>query len=272
MIAVKLQGQLGNQLFQIAFIRRASKILKETYVILDDKSYGCLPDKYFRLKFTERKIPRKLLSRYFSFFQREISEHNNWQDTSSILGNLKAGVIYKGFFQSDRFFENISDKNIFRIRNQYWKIFRDKYEETFKKYRVILIHIRLKDYFEIGGTELGGRGLQLPFEYYQNAIDQINIDNSTRVMVISDDQKFVKENLRLKVPFSLETNHFIIDLLLLINANVLVLSNSTFSWWGAYLNIVDDLKVYAPEFWMGFKVNKPYPVDIMCKSWTLLSV
>ena len=272
MIGIQLQGQLGNQLFQIAFVRLSSKILGEFYAILEDKSYGFLAEKYFRLKFYERKYFRKIIKHVFFLKPRKIVEFNNWQEPEVILDALKPGVIYRGFFQSDFFLRDINSKKLFIIKKKYQRIFFEKYGELFIRYKVVIIHIRLKDYMEIGTEELGGKDLHLPLEYYQKAIEKIEIGDNTKVLVISDDSQYVKQNLKLNIPFSIEENHFIIDFLLLVNAHSLILSNSSFSWWGAYLNTRQDLKVIAPEFWLGFKVQKTYPVDIIRNSWTTVPV
>ena len=272
MIGVQLQGQLGNQLFQIAFVRLSSKILHEFYAILEDKSYGFLAEKYFKLKFYERKYFRKIIKHIFFLKPRKIVEFNNWQEPEVILDALKPGVIYIGFFQSDFFLRDISRENFFIIKKKYQRIFFVKYGDLFKRYKVVIIHIRLKDYLEIGTEELGGKDLHLPLDYYQKALEKIEIGDNTKVLVISDDSQYVKQNLKLNIPFSIEENHFIIDFQLLANAHSLILSNSSFSWWGAFLNTRKDLKVIAPEFWLGFKVQKTYPVDIICNSWSTVAV
>jgi hypothetical protein len=272
MIGIQLQGQLGNQLFQIAFIRRSSKILHELYAIIEDKSYGCLAENYFTLRFYERRYFRKILKYLFFLMPRKILEFNNWQESEVVLDFLETGVIYKGFFQSDYFLDKVNRANLFRIKKRYERIFYNKYGDLFKRHKVAVIHIRLKDYLEIGTEELGGKGLQLPLDYYQKALEQAEIDDNTKILVVSDDIQYVKQNLKLSKPFSIEENHFIIDFLLLMNANSLIISNSTFSWWGAFLNTRQDLKVIAPEYWLGFKIQKTYPVDIICDSWSTVPV
>ncbi len=272
MIGLQLQGQLGNQLFQIAFIRFTSKILHESYVIIDDKSYGCLAEKYFILRFYEKRYFRKILKYLFLRKPRKILEFNNWQESGTVMGSIKPGALYKGFFQSDFFLNNVAGEKLFRIKKKYKRIFIEKYGDLFKRYKVVLIHIRLKDYLEIGTKELGGRDLHLPLEYYRKAFEKLETDENTKVLVISDDIQYVKQNFKLGVPFGVEENPSVIDFLLLVNANSLVISNSTFSWWGAYLNTREDLKVIAPEFWLGFKVKKTYPVDIICNTWSTVQV
>ncbi len=245
-------------------------MLHEIYAIIDDKSYGCLVEKYFKLRFHERKYFRKIMKHIFFLTPRKIVEFTNWQEPEIILDSLKTGVIYKGFFQAELFVENDDREKLFRIKKRYQRIFSEKYGDLFKRYKVVIIHVRLKDYLNIGTEELGGKGLQLPLEYYQHALDHLEIDDNTKVLVISDDIPYVKQNLKLRVPFSIEENHFIIDFLLMVNANRLIISNSSYSWWGAFLNTTEDLKVIAPEFWLGYKVRRMYPVDIICESWATI--
>ena len=89
------------------------------------------------------------------------------------------------------------------------------------------------------------------------------------LIFISDDIQYVKDQFAPMYPGArFEQNEEIIDFQLLINADILVLSNSTFAWWGAYLNPKPGKKVFAPKFWLGFKVGKEYPVNIILPSWT----
>jgi len=272
MIGIQLQGQLGNQLFQIAFIRHVSKTLRECYVILDDKSYGCIAEKYFRLQFFEKRYPRKILKKFFLLSPRKTLEFNNWQEPGIVLHSLKPGVIYKGFFQSDKFFSPYFKKKPFKIKKKYQKEFFQKYGELFKNFKVVVVHIRLKDYLDIGNENLGGKGLNLPISFYQNAVEYFKKEDNTKFLVISDDIDFVKQNLKLDLPFSLEINNPVIDFQLMVNADRLIISNSSYSWWGAFLNTKKDLKVIAPQFWLGFKVRKNYPVSIIRNSWSAIPV
>ena len=57
-----------------------------------------------------------------------------------------------------------------------------------------------------------------------------------------------------------------------MNANICILSCSTFSWWGAWLNKQKNLKVYVPKYFLGFKVKKEYPVNIIPKKWKQIEI
>jgi hypothetical protein len=58
----------------------------------------------------------------------------------------------------------------------------------------------------------------------------------------------------------------------MINADKLIISNSSFAWWGTYLN-KKNAEVFAPRYWLGFKIRKEYPVGIFNSlNWNLVEV
>ena len=124
--------------------------------------------------------------------------------------------------------------------------------------------MRLTDYKLSGNDFLGGQDLTLPFSYYKFCLNQILKTNSIeKIIVISDDVEKCKEIFKEfeKVNIMYEENTEIIDFQLIMNADYLILSNSSFSWWGAYLNNKKQ-KVYAPKYWLGFHKKFSYPLEI----------
>jgi hypothetical protein len=53
----------------------------------------------------------------------------------------------------------------------------------------------------------------------------------------------------------------------LTRADICVLSNSSFSWWGAWLN-TNDAQIIAPQYWIGNEMKKEYPVNIIPSYWS----
>ena len=70
---------------------------------------------------------------------------------------------------------------------------------------------------------------------------------------------------------SLEENSEIIDFQLIMNADIAIIANSSFSWWAAYLNAKEHKIVYAPKYWLGFKVDKEIPEKIMSVNWNWIN-
>ena len=85
--------------------------------------------------------------------------------------------------------------------------------------------------------------------------------------MIGDDTEFLKKKFSSNTHFLFEKNDEITDFQILMNANIVISSNSSFAWWGCFLNRRQNKKVFAPKYWLGFKVKQEYPVGIMVKDW-----
>jgi hypothetical protein len=113
----------------------------------------------------------------------------------------------------------------------------------------------------------------LPINYYARAIAQFkDILGNPTFFVFSDDIEFAKENLGKDIsavfvdhndPLSAHE-----DLRLMSSCRHHIIANSTFSWWGAWLNGSDDKIVLAPRHWR--VANCPAKNDLMPRSWRLL--
>jgi hypothetical protein len=134
----------------------------------------------------------------------------------------------------------------------------------------VSLHVRRGDY------ALAAEGnIALPMEYYKRAIARAceRIDEPT-FFVFSDDMEFARANLPdgLKTVFVDHNDHWTApeDLRLMSSCRHHILANSTFSWWGAWLNANDDKVVLAPRQWH-LSAESYYP-ELMPPSWELLDV
>ena len=107
------------------------------------------------------------------------------------------------------------------------------------------VHIRRGDYVQLGLVICD-------IAYYTRCMKKMTelVDNPT-FFVFSDDIPWVKENLKppYNVVFVDNNNSAPEDMRLLYSCNHFIMSNSTFSWWGAYLGDCPDKKVIVPEIW-----------------------
>ena len=133
------------------------------------------------------------------------------------------------------------------------------------------IHFRFGDYLTYGNETLGGTNIVLPEQYYLNAINHIKNISEYKVVVVTDDVDNFGERLSIIKDKIIVSESEIMDFQILLNADLLIISNSTFSWWAAYLNKKQP-KVFAPEFWMGFKVKKEFPFAIVPDKFEKISV
>jgi hypothetical protein len=131
----------------------------------------------------------------------------------------------------------------------------------------VSLHLRRGDYGPFFGEHM-----MLPIAYYQHAISHILEQNRrSTFFVFSDDVPFAREWLRADPRFVVvEHNNEAAaheDLRLMSLCRHHIIANSTFSWWGAWLNPRRDKQVIAPARWLGFDTTE---LAVYCPEWTLL--
>lgn len=271
MIITKFQGRLGNQMFQYATAVSISKKFN-TFFLIDDLAKSAFL-KYFDSRIMGFYFVNKILLR---LLRKKISNRINQsgsEDVFEVKKMFKNNCYYNGFFQSENYFEGNKEylQKRFSIKKEYKAAFNDRYGQLFNENKIIAIHCRLGDYLKWGSEELGGENLSLPQSYYENALSQIDQLETYKIIIVTDDLVNVENRFNFIKNKIIVSEEEIIDFQILQNANVLIISNSSFSWWAAYLN-VQQATVYAPEYWLGFKVKMEYPVDIIPESFTKIPV
>lgn len=131
----------------------------------------------------------------------------------------------------------------------------------------VSIHLRRGDYGPFFGPHM-----MLPIAYYQHAISHmLEEDRHSTFFVFSDDVSFAKDWLRGDPRFTVVDHNNEAaaheDLRLMSMCRHHIIANSTFSWWGAWLNARTDKQVIAPARWLGFDTTA---TAIACPDWTLL--
>jgi hypothetical protein len=89
-------------------------------------------------------------------------------------------------------------------------------------------------------------------------------------MVFSDDIEWCKENLQLENSTFVSTDSDYVDLCLMSMCNHHIIANSSFSWWGAWLNKNKDKKVVAPNQWFGSAYEHYKLNDLYCENWIII--
>ena len=275
MIGIKFQGRLGNNLFQWAFGFTLAKKLRTSFFI--SGRTGATIFKYFYLRSFENII------NYIanSYFYRVIGYNNvivmpNEKEPCKNLSSVSNDCFYEGYFQSEEYFKECSAdiKKHFKIKKKYKYSFDKEYGELFKNDKIIVINFRRGDYILYETTH---PGLLLPWEYYEKALELAQNQNSNcKVICISDDiteieMKYGQERNFIYQKFGGEEKD-IIDFQILLNADIAIIANSTFSWWGAYLNAKPGKIIYAPKYWLGIKEKKELPLGIMFPEWNWIEV
>jgi hypothetical protein len=282
MIAVKLQGRLGNQLFQYAFIYAAAK-RQNTSFYLDKTIYDFILPKYFEVK-TDFVAPldntlfsirgykgffciRLKLKFYRLLHKRLLSRKeiilSNYEAVPDNLKLIRDKALYEGFFQSVDYFKEIEVeiRKLYSIKRPWIAAFEKIQKQINLPGKRVVVHVRRTDYLDLDWS--------LPLSYYKKAIEEAGT-TGIHVIFISDDPAFVKKEFAYVTNKYVSTHDEITDLQFLMSADICILSNSSFSWWGAWLNGKSSKKIIAPKFWLGYNKEKEYPVGITQPGWTLL--
>ena len=127
---------------------------------------------------------------------------------------------------------------------------------------IVSIHVRRGDYIKLQNYHL-----LLPKKYYDKAI---SLFKDCFFIIFSDDIEWCKLNINsINVYFS-ECNQDYIDLFLMSKCHHNIISNSSFSWWGAYLNKNINKKVVCPSKW--FAKLGPKKHDLILDDWLIIDL
>lgn len=265
---IKITGGLGNQMFIYAFYMQMKKHFSDTRLDLSDMvhykvHHGYEMHRVFNLpkvEFCINQILKKVIE--FLFFKTILERKQNHSMEAYQKKYRWPFVYFKGFYQSERYFSEISNE----IRSTFTfnlDIANSRSLAMMKKIdadeNAISLHIRRGDYLNPEHYDSIGCICQLP--YYQNAICAMN-KNLARpsYYVFSDDIAWVKDNIKLPQATYIDWNKgkdSWQDMMLMSHCRHHIICNSTFSWWGAWLNPRKDKTVLCPEKWFNHS-EAPY--------------
>jgi|TARA_R110000744_G_scaffold377724_1_gene493023 hypothetical protein len=250
MITCNLKGGLGNYMFQIA----------ATYGYAIENCVKPVFDFDVAMKVHED------INTYKSNILRNVDIDKGYADVlyrepsfgyTRIPYLMNGDVYLDGYFQSEKYFFKYSEqiKKLFTEPEDIKKYIDNKYGDIFQN--ICSIHIRRSNYKDIQQFHP-----LMTMEYYKNAMS--NFDG--KFLVFSDDmewcrEKFIGENFI----FS-DNEEDYVDLYLMSRCDNNIIANSTFSWWGAWLNNNPNKKVIAPENWFGPALNHDTS-DLIPKDW-----
>ena len=112
-------------------------------------------------------------------------------------------------------------------------------------------------------------------DYYYKCVEQLSIKiENPNFFIFSDDPEWVRKNFKIKYPFQIidhnnaDTNFE--DLRLMYSCDHNIISNSSFSWWAAWMNQNPNKIVYAPLKWFNSNNRNLNPKDLVPNSWISL--
>jgi hypothetical protein len=291
---VKLNGGLGNQMFQFAFSVALQKTFggelvydfsffsenidpniatKRTYE-LNEFNIDCNSAEEEDMgKIEPLEFESKLQKRLWKIFQAKMfrPKGNEFVQKASekfypFLFEDAGFYYYNGYFQNEQYFQNVRKELLekFSLKNPIDEKNQAVLNEI-KSTNSISLHVRRGDYVTLESASAfhGVCGL----DYYKKAIDFLSkkIENP-HFFIFSDDMDWVKENLKINFPCTYVDFNGAkgwLDMNLMKNCKHNIVANSSFSWWGAWLNENQQKIVIAPKIWFAQKPK----VNLAPKNW-----
>lgn len=270
MITVQLIGGLGNQLFQYAMAKSLAIEKKQKFSI-DTSSFEHYKLHHYALNHfnIQKKIyqkPNRYLKRIKDLFQRTaFFKEKEFNFNSAIFTIPEKNIYLEGYFQSEKYFV----KHEKQIRKDFEIIspLKQKTNETIKhiqEVNSVSLHIRRGDYLQHAMHNTDKK------VYYKSAMAIIESKVKNPVyFVFSDDIAWAKANFKTNfktifVDFNDALTNFE-DLKLMSTCKHNIIANSSFSWWGAWLNDNESKIVIAPKLW--FNDDTMNTNDVIPESW-----
>lgn len=279
MVKVKLWGGLGNQMFQYA-LGRALALKNRTYLQLDLSEYKVKDEStdyisrnfeldIFNVQYVKEKKENLLVNKILNYVSPvKYIQENGFTYDPSVLS--QTGRLYMhGYWQCEDYFKFAEDKIrkdlTFKLPPHGKNL---EYLAEINSVNAVSIHFRRGDYVNVQ-TAINFNGI-CSVDYYNEAICIIKDKVSNpHFFVFSDDLPWVKENIVFEdahtfIEGNADSSSYE-DMRLMAACKHNVIANSTFSWWGAWLNNNKSKVVVAPKNW--FKTEK---TDIIPSNWIKL--
>jgi hypothetical protein len=297
MIIARLRGGLGNQMFQYA----AARALAEHHnVDLKLDLYTYTRHKYRKFELDHFNVPVSLASRaevhYFTgsnVLNRYLNKLDNYQRCPEVFAQphyhfyedffkLPSRLYLSGYWQSEKYFSSV--ERIIRenfTRKDPWDNQNKEVLHKMRETESVSIHLRLGDY--ASNSNYNSFFGTLGAEYYNKAIGEFSRGLTAPHFFLFSDNESRSRELFAHLPNANFITHnrgsnSYLDLLLMAGCKHNIIANSTFCWWGAWLNANPNKKVIAPLRWFNkeYSLMKTpvYPVrlyntkDLLPKSWT----
>lgn len=273
---IKMIGGLGNQMFIYAFYLQMRKRFSNTRIDLSDMRHyhahnGYELDRVFGITdgvFCISKPLKKILE--FLFFKVVLERKQNIETMEAFTRDYVYPFVYfKGFYQSERFFKDVESevRKAFAFDlNKANAESRALAKQMSENPHAVSLHVRRGDYMEPKFYKRYGTVCSQV--YFQRAVELMLAQvPHAHFYIFSDDVEWVRQNIRLPRATVVACNRGADswqDMMLMSLCKHNIICNSTFSWWGAWLNNNPEKRVIAPSRWLA-DVKMPY---IIPDSWT----
>jgi glycosyltransferase involved in cell wall biosynthesis len=246
-ITTEFSGGLGNMMFQAAGV--ASLAHKNGLVFLADLNTHNLPNQGKNVRTYVDNVFRNIP--FDSNVPVVSGQAIDTFNTATYVVEENSKIL--GSFVGEKWFDKNLIRKLFCIPHTLEDYIVEKYPDIRKR---TSIHVRHGDYHKFPEHHP-----ILSMEYYNSAIKKIG----GKFIVFSDDVEWCKQNIKCQdIIYSNEADYVELYMMSLCENNII--ANSTFSWWGAWLNENPNKRVIAPKTWFGPKYNFDQS-DIVPKEW-----
>jgi hypothetical protein len=252
-----LRGGLGNLLFQLAATHNEAKRSGKTFICSNQhiiQSHHTLIEVYKQTIFKHIRFVKKV-GKYHVYKQ---SGYSCWNYTG--IPQIAGNVMLDGYFINKDYFEETSKEFVDLLC---FDGIKEKYSNVLTS-NMCSLHVRRGDYLTCPLHVVQS------IDYYKSAVDIIGKDKM--FLIFSDDIAWCKQNFSfIKNKIFMEGNADYEDLYLMSQCDHNINANSTFSWWGAWLNTNEDKIVIAPKNYFSDQTTNNTAVSyIYPKNWIQL--
>lgn len=298
---VNIIGGLGNQMFQYAFALSLQKAYPDEDVLIDTSHFNYIfvkkikginlhngfelsnlypkailktatPTQLMKISWY---VPNYILGRCISKLLPNKSTELKEQKYGTFYPSVyerEGNTYYEGYWQHYEYFENNKDEiiNTFDITNDLDMVNRAFVKSVLLMSNSISIHVRRGDFLKVplykGICEV---------DYYERAIQKAHelVGKEVDFFIFSNDiswcrkylSPYIGANRCNFIDWNKGKDSFK-DMYLMRACRCNIIANSSFSWWGAYLNKREDKIVIAPDKWVNLPVDNP----IQLPEWILI--
>ena len=284
MIILVLKGGLGNQLFQYA-TGRALSLKNGEELKFDASGYEKIrsldtPREYLLSHFnicdakmaTDEEIkafkyPHGNISKSWRMVRTKLGLHNvGWVPR---IMRKKGDIFLDGYWQTEKYFTGCADaiRRELSLKEPMGQAGQTMAKLISANPESVSLHVRRGDVARDAATNPYA-GITTP-EYYKSALSYIGTRfKKPHIFIFSDDPKWVTENIDIPYPSTIVSGIGIPDyeeIILMSKCRAHVIANSSFSWWGAWLDPQKDKVIVAPKQWI--RRTRLRHKDTVPKSW-----
>ena len=283
MLIVNLKGGMGNQMFQYALYKalsmRGKWVMLDFSHIRDDMNLINRSTIFDAYKLDKHyvdfgRVFNKIVSQFLMpVFKKVVGVYMEKEEgrLDSEIEDLKKGYL-EGYWQTEKYFKEYRSEicEDFSLLHDLSEENKNMLEKIAAEPCAVSIHIRLGDYTTpVNESLFGGICTE---EYYKKAIEYINQKyKRVKFFVFSNGEGNITDvlsGINYEVVNINDENTGWADMYLMSQCNHNIIANSSFSWWGAWLNQNENKTVIAPQKW----INGQNMTDICPDEWERISV